>query len=200
MSGSETPRTARRGDGHSVIVLPGWYASDASTFPLRSFLRLRGYRARGWGLGRNPGLERELLDEITARTEREYATTGRPVSLVGWSLGGIYARAVARVIPEAVRCVITLGSPIQRGSRPPGPPPVPSTAIYSEEDRIVPARYARETPGKQTESVRVSGGHLGLGTNPFVLEVIADRLAQDPRRWQPFAGRSSVGPAASLAS
>ena len=199
MERSLTPGTTRRGDGTSVIVLPGWYASDASTFVLRSFLRLRGYRARGWGLGRNPGLDLELLEESTARTAREYAETGRQVGLVGWSLGGIYARAIAGVIPEAVRCVISLGSPIQRDARTRRPPPVPSTAIYSEDDRIVRARYARETPGERTESVRVPGGHLGLGSNPFVLEVIADRLAQDPRRWQPFAGGSPVGAAASVA-
>ena len=199
MERSETPDATRRGDGHSVIVLPGLFAGDASTFAIRSFLRLRGYRARGWGLGRNPGLDLELLEESTARTSREYAKTGRQISLVGWSLGGIYARAVTRVIPEAVRCVITLGSPIQRDARTRGPLPVPSTAIYSEDDRIVPARYARETPGKRTESVRVRGGHLGLGSNPFVLEVIADRLAQDPRRWQPFAGGSRVGSVASVA-
>ncbi len=197
MERSETSSTTRREDGHSVIVFPGWFASDTSTIVLRSFLRLRGYRARGWGLGRNPGFDPELLEQSTARTAREYRETGRQVSLVGWSLGGIYARAIARGIPEAVRCVISLGSPIQRDARTRRPPPVPSTAIYSEEDRIVPARYARETPGEQTESVRVPGGHLGLGSNPFVLELIADRLAQDPRRWQPFAGRSPVGAAAS---
>ncbi len=177
-----------RSFGHTVIVFPGMFASDSSTVVLRSFLRLQGYRARGWGLGRNPGFERELLEESAERVERAFARSRRPISLVGWSLGGIYARAVARGNPEAVRCVISLGTPIQSSARTRVPPPVPSTAVYSEADEIVPPELAVETPAERTESIRVPGSHLGLGFNPLVLRVIADRLAQDPERWAPFRG------------
>ena len=181
-----------RSDGHTVIVFPGMFASDSSTFVIRAFLRLPGYRARGWGLGRNRGFQLERLEESAARVERAFSRSGRPVSLVGWSLGGIYARAVARGNPTAVRCVITLGSPIQANPRSRVPPPVPSTAIYSEEDEIVAPELAVETPGPRRESIRVSGGHMTLGFNRLVLRVIADRLAQDPKRWTPFSGFRGV--------
>src|SRR5205085_7827533 len=101
-----------RGDGHSVLVVPGLIASDTSTQLLRAYLAQRGYDARGWGLGRNMGLKDGLKDKMLRLVRRLHAQSGRKVSVVGWSLGGVYAREIAAEIPEAVRTCIMLGSPI----------------------------------------------------------------------------------------
>src|SRR5215813_14195062 len=102
---------APRGDGHPVLVLPGLIASDVSTRPLRAFLRNRGYYVKGWGQGRNLGLRAGVQQGLTDLLEEMNDTHGRKVSLVGWSLGGLYARQLAKMMPERVRSVITLGSP-----------------------------------------------------------------------------------------
>ena len=103
---------APRGDGHPVMVLPGLLASDFSTQPLRSFLKAQGYAVHGWKQGRNlglrPGVEPDMLERVEELYDRH---GGRKLSLVGWSLGGIYARQLAKLLPDKVRCVISLGSP-----------------------------------------------------------------------------------------
>lgn len=110
----------RRGDGHPVLVLPGLLADDASTAPLRSAAEARGLAAFGWGMGPNLGPTPELLREVPRRVARLHERYGQPVSLVGWSLGGILARELARQTPEHVRDVVTLGSPFRlRVSDPP---------------------------------------------------------------------------------
>lgn len=205
---------APKGDGHGVLVMPGFLADDRSTVILRQFLTRLGYRAEPWQLGRNLGLDRiGGVDSLAARLEDIYTATGAPVSLVGWSLGGVHARRLAKALPQRVRQVITLGSPI--GGEPTRtrlsrtweaandvvmdqrfvdrflrehrqPPPVPSTAIYSRSDGIVAWQIATETRGAQTESIEVGGSHLGLGVNAAVLYLIAERLAQAAEDWQPF--------------
>ena len=102
---------APRGDGHGVLVVPGLFASDSSTLPLRGFLRWLGYDVRGWDLGRNHGPTEAVLAGLPRAVLDHAERTGRPVSLTGWSLGGVYAREMARRYPRAVRQVITLGSP-----------------------------------------------------------------------------------------
>src|SRR4051794_650613 len=106
---------APRGDGSVVIDVPGWRAPEASNAPLRAYLRALGWNARGWGLGTNVGDPRvngrQLAREVAETVERE----GRPVALVGWSLGGVISREIARNLPEAVRRVITFGSPVVGG-------------------------------------------------------------------------------------
>jgi pimeloyl-ACP methyl ester carboxylesterase len=169
-----------RGDGHLVIVLPGLGGDDTSTAPLRWFLGRLGYRAVGWGLGRNVGFGRRVsggLDDLLAEA------AGDAVSLVGWSLGGVHALDVARRRPDAVRAVVTLGSPLA-GRR--TPPQVPTTSIYSTTDAIVPWRASLLQPAPLHENVEVRGSHLGLGHNPAVALIVADRLAQRPGAWQPF--------------
>src|SRR5260370_9629324 len=102
---------APRGDGHPVLVLRGLVASDLSTGPLRSFLKNRGYVTHGWGLGRNYGL-REGVQHAMIGLVRELSDEyGGKISLIGWSLGGLYARQLAKQMPDRVRSVITLGSP-----------------------------------------------------------------------------------------
>lgn len=192
-----------RGDGHGVMVLPGFMASDASTRPMRRLLEKLGYDARGWGLGRNLGARGNLREALRSRLERLYQGHGRKVSLVGWSLGGVYAREMARHAPDLVRQVITLGSPInghplannadalyrrvnnidepvdwQSFNRRRVPPQVPCTAIYSKSDGIVAWQCAMEDPAPNTQNVEVRGSHCGLGVNPQVLRVIAKTLAR----------------------
>jgi pimeloyl-ACP methyl ester carboxylesterase len=172
--------SSARGDGHPVLVLPGFLASDASTRVLRTFLGSRGWAPHGWGLGRNRGVRDALLEALLARL-RAVAGSER-VSLVGWSLGGVFARELAKRAPDRVRCVITLGSPF--GDR--EPPPTPTTAIYSQSDGIVNWRDCVEAAGPRAENIELVGSHCGLGVHPLALFAIADRLAQPDGAWKPF--------------
>ena len=131
------------------------------------------------------------LNELADRYERR-------ISIVGWSLGGIYARELAREFPHQVRQVVTLGSPFGAGYRVSGevdpalaerlrvPPPVPSTAIYSRFDGLVPWAACREQETPRTENIEVPATHLGMGGNPLVFWAVADRLAQAEDEWKPF--------------
>jgi len=205
---------AKRGDGHPVLVLPGFLASDRSTEPLRRYLRGLGYDTHGWGLGRSVGGVFATRDRLRTRLNAIARTAGRRVSLVGWSLGGIYARELALDDPARVRSVITLGTPFagdlsatnahalyefltgeSPGTLEPaamarlaGPLAMPATSIYSKTDGIVNWRTSLVEPSPRAENVEVLGSHLGLGVNPAVLWAIADRLAQPEGTFVPFAG------------
>jgi hypothetical protein len=203
-------RRAPRGDGHPVLVLPGLSASDVSTRPLRTYLNAQGYAAHGWKLGSNHGPRPGVEAAIDARLEELSQRYQRKVSLIGWSLGGIFARELARRLPSLVRQVITLGSPFANEpkasnawklyeylserkvddwpdrERMKRPPPVPSTAIYSRSDGIVAWQGCRERNSSTTQNVEVEGSHCGLGHNPAVLYVIAERLAIPEGEWWPF--------------
>jgi pimeloyl-ACP methyl ester carboxylesterase len=202
---------APQGDGHPVLVLPGWLASDASTRALRWFLRNRGYHVHGWRLGRNDGPTSAIVAGMAKRLLGLRERHGRTVSLVGWSLGGVYARELARRFPDAVRQVITLASPFRDpqatnalvarlgGGRAPlapellarlrSPLPVPTTALYTRTDGIVAWQSCVEPRGPRAESVEVRTSHCGMGHHPATLLVIADRLAQPEGAWRPFAPR-----------
>ncbi len=204
---------APRGDGHGVLVVPGLLATDVSTALLRRFLRWLGYQVRGWDLGRNVGPTEAVLDGLPRALAALAGRTGGPVSVVGWSLGGIYARELARQHPGQVREVITLGSPFAlidpRQSRADGayrrrrhlhadgariptreqvasPIGVPSTAVYSRRDGIVSWRACVEPESAHHENVEVRCGHLGFGADPATLWLIADRLAVPAGQWRPF--------------
>lgn len=207
--------TAPRGDGHPVLVLPGYAGTDASTWFLREFLANLGYEALPWNLGRNRGgANGSLAPRLASRLNDIHQRTGERVSIVGWSLGGVFARMLALHVPEEIRAVVTLGSPI--GGRPTAttvyrmyartgdpraariraaadpsagaalPPEVPFTAIYSKSDGVVAWQIARERPAPRTENIEVVSSHVGLGVNPAVFYAIADRLAQHPNDWRPF--------------
>lgn len=172
-------------------------ASDASTAVLRTWLRRLGYPVVGWDLGRNRGPSRELDDALPRLLDRLAAEHGTAVSIVGQSLGGIFARGLARKAPRQVRQVVSLGSPFggyptARG-RPAAPLAVPSTAVYSRWDGVVDWRACRQQPGPRSENVAVHAAHLGMGHDPAVLWVVADRLAQPRHDWQPFRPPTRFG-------
>ena len=201
---------AAAGDGHPVLVLPGLLAGDGSTWPLRHFLQTLGYSAYPWEEGLNRGPKKGLLPRLTARLTQLQESHGAPVSLIGWSLGGAMARTLAFRMPERVRCVITLGSPLTtdgRGSNATrifemasgmkvsdprlhrmmgGHPADPMTSILSKSDGVVDWRMSLTPDAHRSECIEVSASHLGMGANPVVLWAIADRLAQRPDTWQPF--------------
>ena len=205
-------RLIGRGDRHPVLVLPGFTTSDASTEPLRWFLRSQGYWAHGWHLGRNLGPTQRVLDGLEERFQYVHARHERKISIIGWSLGGIYARMLAQRHPDMVRQVITLGSPfrLEAGDHTaldplwnriePGFAPelaelrshlvdnldVPSTAIYTKSDGIVDWHTCVESSGGERESIEVFSSHAGLGFNPAVLIAIAERLRQKENNWHPF--------------
>lgn len=203
---------APRGDGHPVLALPGFLASDLSMAPMRRYLTGLGYEARAWNMGRNLGgvygkrrALRELLTGI-------YESAGRKVSIVGWSLGGVYARDLALQVPDMVRGVITLGSPFANDIRATnatrlyelvsgegvddipglreaiaGDLPVPATSIYSRTDGIVNWRTSLLRPSATAENIEVHlASHIGLGVNPAALWAVADRLAQAEGEFRHF--------------
>jgi pimeloyl-ACP methyl ester carboxylesterase len=204
-------RRAPSGDGHPVLILPGFMASDFSTRALRGFLRELGYRAHGWKLGRNIGPTAATVEGIARRFSALREQYGRRLTLIGWSLGGIYARELARRFPGEVRQVITLASPFRdidavnvpsflRGrarrrsipeqdalrARLAEPLSVPATAIYSRSDGIVAWPSCLEPDGPLSQNIEVLSSHLGIGHHPVVLLTIADRLAQPEDAWKPF--------------
>jgi hypothetical protein len=175
------PLVARspRGDGHRVLVLPGFRASDASTRPIRWFLNRLGYRTHGWGLGTNAGPTSHMTDGLRRLVDRLIEADQAPMSLVG-----VYAHGIAEQRPGHVRQVVTLGSPLNYAPRLPAT--VPATSIYSKSDAVVAYRASLLTSGPLRENVEVRGSHVGLGHNPPVLVVVADRLAQPAGAWTPY--------------
>ena len=208
-------RLLGRGDRHPVLVLPGFTASDRSTVPLRWFLRGQGYWVHGWRLGRNLGPTPRIMAGVEERLIEIHDRHQRNVSIIGWSLGGIYARELARKHPEIVRQVITLGTPFRLTDRDhsaaeplwhqaepyfiedmtafrtqehhKAPLIVPATAIYTRTDGVVRWQSCIEAPGPRRENIEVHGSHSGLGVNPAVLVAVADRLAQREGQWKPFS-------------
>jgi pimeloyl-ACP methyl ester carboxylesterase len=183
--------SAPRGDGHPVLVLPGLSANDASTLVLRRFLRSRGHRVHAWQLGTNGGPTPELMRGLRKRLLDVFQEGEQPVSLVGWSLGGVYARELARRFPDRVRQVITLASPL--GGPASKAPPVPCTSIYSTSDAIVDWRSCLLRAAAQHQNVRIESSHFGMGHHPLALYVIANRLAQPADAWRPFEPRGALG-------
>jgi pimeloyl-ACP methyl ester carboxylesterase len=201
---------AARGDGHSIVVFPGLAASDITTVPLRTFLDTQGFDAHGWKLRFNFGPRKGVLDASVERVRKFRRASGRKVSLVGWSLGGVFAREIAKLIPEDVRCVVTLGSPFTGHPRANNvwrfyqlvsghrleddramehvrrPPPVPTTSIFSRTDGIVSWPCCLQPAGELAESIELQASHMGLGLHAAAWYAIADRLSQREGRWRPF--------------
>ncbi|MGY2075902.1 esterase/lipase family protein [Blastococcus sp. SYSU DS0828] len=217
-AGSPLLRFAPRGEPHPVVVLPGWLASDASTRTLRRWIGRLGHPVVGWDLGRNHGPRPEVVDGVRALVQRLADEHGGPVSIVGQSLGGIFARRLAERSPQLVRQVVSLGSPVAgvpsrprraavgagmyqeyrrlravRDVRPAPALPVPSTSVYSRWDGVVDWRTCLQQEGPISENVAVHASHLGMGLDPAVLWVVADRLAQPRGAWRPFQRPTRLG-------
>ena len=204
-------KNAPQGDGHPVLVLPGLAANDVSTYPLRQFLRERGLTPAPWNYGLNFGPRPGVLAGCIEHVRELHKMHGRKVSLVGWSLGGIYAREIAKAVPRLTRSVITLGTPFTGNPKATNawrlyelvsghkiadfelfeqvrtPPPVPTTSLYSKTDGIVAWQCSLNPPGRLTENIEIHASHFGMGLNPLALYAIADRLAQPEGKWKPFA-------------
>lgn len=198
------------GDGHPVLVIPGFMASGKSTAHLRTFLRQVGYHVYDWGLGRNFG-HLKNLDQLLEKMEKIHTKHNRKITLIGWSLGGVFARHLVHQKSEWVRQIITLGSPFSNLTAPnnaswlydlihrdapistlnkdwletlPKPVPVPSTAIYSKQDGIVPWQACIEcVENERAQNIEIKGSHIGLGVNPDVFKVIYDRLQYSEENW-----------------
>lgn len=212
-----------RGDRHAVVIFPGLATNGHVTRPLQSFCERLGYDCFDWGMGLNVGPQGDVqqwLDTLTKRVLERTQGHAASVSLVGWSLGGIYAREVAKRVPTRVRQVVTIGSPfagsaehtnvgwlyrLLNGGVPPtdpdlcallsAPPPVPTTSIYSRSDGVV-AWQACVDDGRnrrRVENIEVEGSHCGMPWNPAVLRVLADRLAQRPGEWRAYEGQKDYG-------
>ena len=203
-------RRLPKGDGHPVLVFPGMGANDFTTVPLRNFLDGLGYVTQAWGQGFNFGPRDGVLKKCAADVRALAEKHRQPVSLIGWSLGGIYAREMAKELPEHTRSVITLGTPFAGHPRATNawrifemlsghsaddpvmiermrtPPPQPTTSIYSRTDGIVAWQCSINEPGPLVENIEVQASHVGMGMNPLALYAVADRLAQLPGQWRPF--------------
>jgi len=176
-----------KGDGHPVLVLPGFMSSDVSTAPLRNFVEKLGYDSQGWKLGRNYA-KVEFLDKLIERIEDLYEKSGEQITLIGWSLGGVFARQLAKERPHMIRQIITLGSPFMGVNKANNAAWLyNTTAIYTKEDGIVPWQLCLEKEETYFhQNIQVRGSHLGLGFNPSVLKIIADRLKYKEANWVPF--------------
>jgi predicted alpha/beta hydrolase family esterase len=201
-------------DGHPVIIFPGLASSGTAVLPLKRYCEALGYHAFDWGRGFNSGPKGDVdewIHTLAEHTADLIAPLGRRATLIGWSLGGLYAREVAKLVGPQIRQVITIGTPFNTerdhsnvgwlfrllsGTRPAfdaalsarlrTPPQVPTTSIFSRSDGVVAWQTCvHDVAFKQVEDIEVRGSHIGMGWNPAVLKVVADRLAQRPGRWKP---------------
>lgn len=182
------------------MVIPGFLATDRTTLGLQRALAGAGYRVSGWGLGMNRGVRPETLERIARRLE-EFGG-GEPVILVGWSLGGIYAREVAKVRPELVAMAVTLGTPFSGDRRnnnvwrlyeaiaghpvdrppiagnPAVKPPVPTLALWSRRDGLIAPAAARGEPGERDREQELDCRHMGYAVSgrafPAIIRALSD--------------------------
>ena len=194
---------APRGDGRPVMLFPGFRADEASMRPLARYLRYLGYNVYHWGLGRNLGHVDSYVQHVGADIQTEIEELGRPFTVIGWSLGGVIAREVARLFSDSVREVITMGTPtiggpkyttvgrhfaenhgfdldefeIEVHERNSIGLRQPVTSIYSKSDGVVAWKAAVDTYNEQTRNIEVNSSHFGLGVHPRVWKIIARTLA-----------------------
>ena len=162
---------ARHGDGHSVLVIPGYSAGDIHLATMRNWLKRMGYRPVKSGLDFNPRWSEEIVEELGRQLEDEFRSSGRRLTLIGHSLGGLQARSIAQRRPHAVRRLITLGAPL-RFAGGTIPPAIAITSIYVSAD----LRYEPQARESHAQNIQVRGSHGGLAVNRRVYALLADLL------------------------
>jgi hypothetical protein len=208
-------KPSAQGDGHTVIIFPGMATDGRSVAPLRKYCQSIGYKASDWGRGFNVGPQGNMdawLVDLARHTQTLLPSPDSSATLIGWSLGGIYAREVAKLIPSQVRQVITIGTPFNADAdhtnvgwlfrlltNSPSTfdlalakhlraaPPVPTTSIYSRADGVVAWQSClHDSAAARVQDIEVSGSHIGMGWNPDVMDIVGDRLAQKLGQWHPY--------------
>lgn len=209
------PGTTRPGDGHPVVIFPGLGADGNSVATLREHCRTLGYDAFDWGQGFNTGPQGDLdawLHSLKSKVVDLLAGHTQPATLIGWSLGGLYAREIGKLMAPLVRQVITIATPFNTqadhadmdwlmrllsGSssamnpalsrRLRTPPPLRTTSIYSRSDGVVAWQTCRhDKRSSLVHDIEVDGSHFGMGWNRHVLAAVADRLGQQPGPWRRY--------------
>lgn len=212
-----TPSRAAPGDGHPVVIFPGLGADGSSVSILRARCRELGYEAFDWGQGFNTGPRGELdawFDALANQISGQLARHAKPATLIGWSLGGLYARELGKLLAPKLRQVITIATPFNGSAddhnasglsslfggntanidpvwieRLRTPPPVRTTSIYSRSDGVIAWETCRHDKGSSlVQDIEVDGSHMGMGWNQEVLNVVADRLGQQAGPWRPYVG------------
>jgi len=198
--GSATRPVVRQGDGRPVLVIPGFLSTDGSTQLLRATLSQAGYNALPWGRGLNLGVRAGLLEDMAAQVAEISDREQRKVAIVGWSLGGLYAREIAKLAPDKVSRVVTMGSPFSGSPRANrvwwlyelinrhpvdrlpievdlcAKPPVRTVALWSREDGIVAPACARGLPHEVDEAVEVGCSHIGFMSCADAFDAVFDAL------------------------
>ncbi|MCP4120943.1 MAG: alpha/beta hydrolase [Bacteroidetes bacterium] len=201
------------GDGQPVMIIPGLTTGDWSTKIIRTFLKSKGFYVYGWGQGLNVKYTQDLEDRLKKRIDKIYDRHQRKVTLIGWSLGGLTIRVLAKSYPDKIRQLISLGGPFksiegksyvtwwyellaQERVKNFNPiwkeaastlPEHPSTSIYSKTDGMVSWEYCMDWETSPTiENIEVRCNHLGFGMNPTVWQIVHDRIMQPDDEWQPF--------------
>ena len=194
-----------RKPSNTVLVFPGFGAGDFSTLAIRRSLRARGFRTAPWKLGVNRGDVAALVPKVQERAEEVATEVKGPISIVGWSLGGVLAREVARDRPELVRSVVTMASPIRgpryttaRGfyenvlrndleeieslihERDQTPIQTPVSALYSRRDKVVQWWSCIDSLHDHVRHIEVDSSHIGMGFNPRILGIVADEVHEPP--------------------
>lgn len=210
-------RNAPKGEGQPVLVFPGLVTGDFSTLVLRNYIAQLGYVPYAWELGLNLGPRPGVVEQCVDRVQRLQAEHGQSVSLIGWSLGGVYAREIAKMLPDLVRQVITLATPFAESPKATNAwrlyeltsgqsvtrdvhvhelrktPPVPTTSIYSRTDGIVAWQCSVERETALSENIEIQSSHFGMPMNPAALYAVADRLAQPDAAWKRFDEAGMTG-------
>lgn len=212
-----TPAKAAPGDGHPVVIFPGLGADGSSVSILRAHCQELGYEAFDWGQGFNTGPRGALdtwLEGLANQISGQLAKHAQPATLIGWSLGGLYARELGKLLAPRVRQVITIATPFNGSADDIGagflasvlggsaasldptwierlrvPPPIRTTSIYSRSDGVVAWETCRhDKRSSLVQDVEVNGSHMGMGWNREVLNIVTDRLGQHAGPWRPYVG------------
>jgi hypothetical protein len=215
------PRAATDGDGHPVVIFPGLGTDGSAVAPLRAHCQALGYQAFDWGEGFNTGPQGDVdewLGALAARVSTSLSNFDQSATLIGWSLGGLYARELGKLLHAQVRQVITIATPFNAtddhtnagwlyrllggkhipfdpslSARLKTAPNVPTTSIYSRSDGVVAWQTCRhDQASHQVQDIEIQGSHIGMGWNKAALRIVGDRLAQRPGQWQPYAVDQTV--------